>query len=74
MTEKGGFVTGITAVQVAQAANGEQSAFFVASSACDEAISSSLQLSQRQQGTTVSISTTSDNMNASNSFTVANLV
>lgn len=32
MTEKWGFVINITAVQVAQAANGEQVAFFVPSS------------------------------------------
>ena len=60
-------------MQVAQAANGEHSAFLVASFSWDEAISSSLQLSQRQQGTTVSVSTIRDNMNANKSFNTANL-
>jgi len=74
MTAKWGFVINTTAVHVAQAANGEQSAFFLASSLWEDAISSSLQLSQRQQGTTVSVSTIRDNINANRSFTIANLV
>lgn len=69
-----GFEMTATAVQVAQAANGEQAAFSPLFFFGDEAVSSSLQLSHRQQGTIVSVSTTSDSIKRKSVFNIANLL